>query len=227
VPSHAAALAPFSAAPVGDPPAPWHLVTLPKIPHHTRFSVVERDGAHVLRVDVDASYGNLLFRLDPAGADAHASVLQWRWRVDALSNQTDITHKSGDDLPARVCVLFDLPLDRLGVGDRLALRMGRAMFDPDLPAATLCYIWDARLAPRTWLPSAYTGRVMQQVLQRGPATEWKQERRDLRSDFAAAFPAEASNGPLPAIAAIGIVGDGDNTGARSLAFIGDIVLGNP
>jgi hypothetical protein len=186
--------------------------------------VVERDGTHVLRVETDASYANLMLRLDRAGTDTHATWLHWRWRVDALSGQTDITRKSGDDVPARVCVLFDLPLERLSFGDRLALRMGRAMFDPALPAATLCYIWDARVAPGTWLPNAYTGRVMQLVLQRGPAADWKEERRNLRSDFAEAFPTEAASGPLPAIAAVGISGDGDNTGARSLAFLGDVVL---
>jgi hypothetical protein len=213
----------FSTASPGDPPAPWRVVTLPKLPRHTRFAVVEHDGARVLRVEADGSYANLLLRFDRAPAVA-APVLRWRWRVDALSGATDITRKNGDDVPARVCVLFDLPLDRLSFGDRMALRMGRALFDPGLPAATLCYLWDAQVAPGTWLPNAYTARVMQQVLQRGPATGWKDERRDLRRDFAAAFPAEAANGPVPAIAAIGISADGDTTGARSLAFIGDLEL---
>ncbi len=225
IPAQAASLAAFSSAPLGDPPAPWRVVTLPKVPRHTRFTVVDQDGAHVLRVEADASYANLLVRVDRAAPDAHAAVLRWRWRVDALSNATDITRKNGDDLPVRVCVLFDLPLDRLAFGDRLALRMGRALFDPDLPAATLCYVWDAHLAPGTWLPNAYSARVMQQVLQRGVADGWKEERRDLRRDFAVAFPAEAANGPYPAIAAIGISADGDNTGARSLAFVGDLTLG--
>ena len=222
---HAAALVPFSTAPLGDPPPPWRVVTLPKVPRYTRFAVVERDGSHVLRIEADASYANLLLRVDRARLDASDRVLRWRWRVDTLSSATDITRKSGDDVPARICVLFDLPLDRLAFGDRIALRMGRALFDPDLPAATLCYIWDAHVAPGTWLPNAYTARVMQLVLQRGPSTEWKEERRDLRSDFATAFPTEATNGSFPPIAAIGISADGDNTGARSLAFVGDLVLG--
>jgi hypothetical protein len=221
----AAALAPFSTAPLGDPPPPWRIVTLPKVPRHTRFDVVERDGAHVLRIGADASYANLLLRFGPSEPERRATVLRWRWRVETLSRATDITRKRGDDVPTRICVLFDLPLDRLVFGDRVALRMGRALFDPDLPAATLCYIWDAHVAPGTWLPNAYTARVMQLVLQRGPSTEWKEERRDLRSDFATAFPTEATNGSFPPIAAIGISADGDNTGARSLAFVGDLVLG--
>lgn len=127
-------------------------------------------------------------------------------------------------MPARLCVLFDLPLARLSFADRTALRLGRALFDPDLPAATICYVWDAKLAPGTWLPNAYTARVQMLVLQSGVAAEWKEERRDLRADFARAFPAEAANGPLPQLAAIGISADGDNTGAQSLAFFGDVRL---
>ncbi|HYS14344.1 MAG TPA: DUF3047 domain-containing protein [Burkholderiaceae bacterium] len=216
-------LAPFSGAPPGAPPAPWRLVTLPKIARHTSFSIVDRDGSRVLQVEANGSYANLLHRVD---ADlAAAPTLSWRWRVDVLSAQTDITRKEGDDLPARLCVLFDLPLSRLKAMDRMAVIMGRALFDPDLPAATICYVWDAHVSPGTWLVNAYTARVMMAVLRRGPATDWEDERRDLRSDFARAFPAEAASGPAPHIAAIAISADGDNTGARSLAFIGDIVIG--
>jgi hypothetical protein len=216
------ALARFSTADPGEPPAAWRLVTLPKIARHTRFSIVERDGARVLRVEADASYANLVHRVDVDAAQA--PIMHWRWRVDVLSAQTDIKRKEGDDLPARMCVMFDLPLARLKIADRMAVVMGRALFDPGLPAATICYVWDAQVAAGTWLANAYTKRVMMLVLHRGVATDWENERRDLRADFARAFPVEAGNGPAPHVAAIAISADGDNTGARSLAFIGDIAL---
>lgn len=224
--SAAAAAAPvaparFSSADPGVPPAAWKLVTLPKIARHTQFSIVERDGARVLRVEADGSYANLVHRFDPA---ADASRLSWRWRVDTLRPGTDITRKDGDDLPARVCVLFDLPLARLSLGDRMAVAMGRALFDPDLPAASICYVWDAHVAAGTWLANAYTARVMMLVLRQGVATAWQEERRNLHDDFARAFPREAGNGPWPRIAAVAVSADGDNTGARSLAFVGDVEL---
>lgn len=218
----AQSIAAFSTAAPGAPPAPWRIVTLPKIPKHTRFEIVARDDTRVLRVAADGSYANLLHELR-ADLDA-APILRWRWRVEALSAATDLTRKDGDDVPARLCVLFDLPLARLSFADRTAVRLGRALFDPDLPAAAICYVWDARLAPGTWLPNAYTDRVRMLVLHNGVANEWREERRDLRADFARAFPAEAANGPLPRVAAIGISADGDNTGARSLAFFGDVQL---
>jgi len=221
----AASFTAFSAAPIGAPPPPWQLVTLPKVPRHTRFAIVERDKEHVLRVEADGSYGNLMHRFaGDAAPDSSTPILLWRWRVDAMSMQTDITRKSGDDVPGRVCVLFDLRLERLSPEDNFLVSVGRKALDPDLPAATICCVWDAHVAVGTWLPNAYTARVMQLVLERGLKKTWKEERRDLRLDFAAAFPHESANGPFPRIAAIGVSADGDNTGARSLAFFGDITL---
>ena len=219
----AARLTPFSTAQPGAPPAPWRLTTLPKIKRHTSYSIVERDGTKVLRVEADASYANLLH---PLHTDVAATPrLSWRWRVEQLSAQTDITRKQGDDLPARLCVMFDLPLSRLNVEDRVAVLIGRALFGPDLPPATICYVWDARLQEGTWLANAYTARVMMLVLRHGIAQGWEAEERDLRSDFARAFPHEAANGPAPRIAAVAVSADGDNTGAHSLAFVGDISIG--
>lgn len=177
---------------------------------------------HVLRVAVDGSYANLIQNNE--GAARADPILRWRWRVDSLDENTDIRRKNGDDVPARLCVLFDLPLQRLRFSDRVAVLMGRAIFDPDLPAASLCYVWDAHVDEGSWLPNAYTDRVMMLVLHRGTGG-WFDERRDLRADFARAFPAEAASGPMPGIAALVISGDGDNTGARSLAFFGDVALG--
>jgi hypothetical protein len=214
-----AALVAFSSATAGAIPAPWRVVTLPKLPQHTRYDIVAFEGANVLRVRADASYANLLHPL----AGERAQRLQWRWRVEQPIEQADLTRKEGDDVPARVCVLFDLPLDRLRLHDRLKVELGRALFDPSLPAASICYVWDRQLAPGTWLANAYTDRVQMLVLRRGGYGAWFEESRDLAADFARAFPYEARAG-LPPLAAIGVSADGDNTGGTSLAYFGDLRL---
>lgn len=218
-PAAPAALAAFSSAAGGAVPAPWQVVTLPKIPRHTRYDIVAVDGEYVLRVAADGSYANLLHPL----AGERARRLAWRWRVDRPIDASDLTRKAGDDVPARVCVLFDLPLDRLTLADRLRVELGRALFDPDLPAASICYVWDRRLAPGTWLANAYTDRVQMLVLRRGGYGAWAEESRDLAADFARAFPHEARAG-VPPLAAIGVSADGDNTGGASLAYFGDLRL---
>ena len=225
-PPPAPPIAAFSGAADDAVPPPWRLVTLPKLPRHTRYRIEALDGERVLRVTTDGSYANLVH---PLTADVRATpVLRWRWRVARLPEGTDLRRKDGDDVAARLCVLFDLPLERLSAGERIKVRLGRTLFDPALPAASICYVWDRDLAAGTWLPSVYTGRVQMLVLRSaasGHALDtWHAETRDLAADFARAFPDEAASGPLPPLLAIGVSGDGDNTGSRALAFFGDLSL---
>jgi Protein of unknown function (DUF3047) len=208
-----------AAAPGAAPPPPWRLVTLPQLPRQTRYEVVDFEGATVLRAAADGSYANLLYPL----TGENAQRLRWRWRVEQPIENADLTRKDGDDVPARVCVLFDLPLDRLALGDRVRVELGRALFDPNLPAASICYVWDRRLTPGTWLANAYTDRVQMLVLRQGNYGTWADESRDLAADFARAFPHEARTG-TPPLAALGVSADGDNTGGRSLAYFGDLRL---
>lgn len=219
-PDAASPVARFSTAAGTAPPPPWRVTTLPGVARHTEYTIAGIDGARALRVVADASYANLVHDFDPA---LRASVVEWRWRVDRPMTSADLTSKDGDDVPARLCVLFDVPAERLALTTRLALAFYRALHDPRLPAATLCYVWDATLAPGTWLANAYTDRVQLLVVRRGDHGRWFDERRDLAADFARAFPREAAAG-LPPIAAIGIGADGDNTGGSSLAWFGDVVL---
>jgi hypothetical protein len=214
-----AGLAAFSSAVPGTMPQPWTVVTLPKLPRHTRYEIVNFEGANVLRVTADASYANLLHPLN----GSTALHLRWRWRVEQPIEQADLTRKEGDDVPARVCALFDLPADRLQPGDRFSVELGRAFFDPNLPAASICYVWDRRLAPGTWLANAYTDRVQMLVLRRGSYGHWFDEARDLAADFARAFPHEARAG-TPPLAALAVSADGDSTRGRSLAYFGDLRL---
>lgn len=219
----------FSTAADDAVPAPWRIVTLPKLPRHTRYRVESLEGERVLRVATDGSYANLVH---PLAADVRATpVLRWRWRVARLPEGTDLRRKEGDDVAARLCVLFDLPLERLSAGERLKVRLGRTLFDPSLPAASICYVWDRELAAGTWLPSAYTGRVQMLVLRSAASGHrldaWHEETRNLAADFARAFPDEAASGPLPPLLAVGVSGDGDNTGSRALAFFGDLSFAAP
>ncbi len=216
---------PLSSATDGKLPAPWHVVTLPKIPRHTRYEFVTVDGRRVVRAEADGSYANVVHPL--AGDTSATPILRWSWRVDRFPAGSDPASKAGDDFAAKVCVLFDLPLDRLSFGDRLKVELGRRLFDPQLPAATLCYVWDRTAKSDAWFPNVYTDRVRMLPLRsaaRGEQERWFDERRDLRADFAQAFPDEARGG-LPRIAAVAFASDADNTGASALAWFGDLALG--
>lgn len=205
-------------------PAPWKLVTLPKIPRHTVYRIELDEGRPVLRARAEASYGTLVhpLRADPAVTP----VLEWRWRVDETPARADLRTKAGDDLAAKVCVFFDLPLERLGTADRVKIRLGRSLFDPELPAATLCYVWDRTAVPGTVLSNAYTDRVRYLVLRSeaaGDLGRWTTERRRLDRDFALAFGREAEGG-VPAISGVALATDADNTGGTARASYGDLRL---
>lgn len=217
-------LTPFSTASGAELPAPWRVVTLPKIPRHTRYAIAESDGRRAVQADADASYANVVH---PVNADAaRAPILRFAWRADRFPAGSDLTTKAGDDLAAKVCVLFDVPLERLSFADRAKVRLGRRLFDPELPAATLCYVWDRTLPSGRWLNNVYSDRVRMLVLRSvasGEQGRWFEERRDLRADFAHAFPAEAAGG-TPAIAAVAFATDADNTKSRAAAWFGDLSL---
>jgi hypothetical protein len=222
--AQAGPIAPLSASTDGRIPPPWQVITLPKIPRQTLYRVVMFDDRRVVKAEAEGSYANVLHALsvDPGTTP----ILRWSWRVERFPARSDLSIKSGDDLAAKVCVLFDLPLTRLSFFDRVKIEIGRRLFKLDLPAATICYVWDRTLPPGTWLPNAYTDRVRMLVLRSakvGDQGRWFEERRDLRADFVRAFGAEADGG-LPVVAAIGFATDADNTGDSALAYFGDITL---
>jgi hypothetical protein len=215
---------PFSTASGATLPPPWEVITLPKIPRHTQYSLATVDRRVVVRAEASASYANVVHPLD---MDISATpVLHFAWRADRFPADSDLLTRQGDDLAAKVCVLFDVPLDRLGFVDRVRIELGRRLFDPKLPSATVCYVWDRQMTAGTWLPNAYTNRVRYLVLRSAAAGEqgrWFDERRDLRSDFVQAFGKEGGD-RLPPVVAIAFATDADNTGSSALAYYGDIEL---
>jgi len=217
-------LAALAAPAAGDaqPQAPWHLVGLPQqsLPV-TRYSVVQLDGERVLRVDARASYGNLVH---PVLDNPGAHLLRWRWRLDTPNRAADLRRKDSDDSPVKVCVLFDLPATAVPFLERQVLRIARLRTGELLPAASVCYVWDAHLPAGTVLDNAYSRRIRMVVLRgpEAPLQTWQTEQRDVRADFLRLFADEASASvPLVGVA---IAGDADNTQGQSLAHVGAITL---
>jgi len=215
---------PFSGATGTDLPPPWRVVTLPKIPRHTQYTIADSDGRRAVRAEANASYANVVHALDADLGDT--PVLRFAWRVDRFPSGSDLATRAGDDVAAKVCVLFDVPLDRLSFVDRTKVQLGRRLFDRDLPAATLCYVWDRTLPRGRWLDNAYTDRVRMLVLRSaadGDQGRWFDERRDVRADFTRAFPHEAAAG-LPRAAALAFATDADNTSSAAVAWFGDMAF---
>jgi hypothetical protein len=207
---------------LGAPASPWHVVGLPRqsMPF-TRYQVIERDGQRVLEIDAQASYGTLVHEL---AGDVGAQSLSWSWRIEQDNPATDLRTKPGDDHVAVVCALFDMPLAGVPFVERQLLRLARVFTGQALPAATLCYAWDARQPRDSVLMSPYTRRVRLIVLRGSgePLQTWQHEERHLPNDFQRLFGEESA--VLPPLRALVVAADADNTGGRSLAHLRDLKL---
>ena len=208
----------FSAAQAGGAlPAGWVPLAVAGIKNCTQYTLVNDGGITVVRAESRAAASGLSrpLRVNPA----EFPWLRWRWKIDNLIANADLGTRAGDDFPARLYVMFDYPLEKLSFIERSKLRLARALFDPDLPAATLCYVWDGTAAVETIAPSAYSDRVRLIVVASGAARvgRWVNFERNVAADFRAAFGEDA-----PPVRAIAIATDTDNTGAFATTNFGDI-----
>lgn len=226
--AQAQTLSPLTTADSTQAPAPWRVVGLPKARAEialTQFDVATVQGERALRVSTRASYGTLVHELPhmPAGR------LQWRWRLDQpLSGgqgKPDLLTQAGDDAALKVCVMFDHPLDRVPFVERIQLRLARRLSGQDLPAATLCYVWDSTHPAGTQGANPYSRRVRFISLQGqgAPLGQWQNESRDVAADFAQLFADEApAHAPTPKVRAVLVGADSDNTGSRSLGWVASL-----
>ena len=228
VPRTSPVLQPFSTAKDGQPPSPWRAVGLPKGKAPlTRMDITPLDGERVLRLASSNSYGTLSHALPSLNLSPQAT-LRWKWRLDQGLPAADLRRKDGDDSPLRVCALFDLPLDNLGLMERSLMRIARSASGEPLPAATLCYVWDHQLPTGTELANAYTRRVRFIVLNSGADQlgTWVAHERALTADFLRVFKDDLGAGTpsVPPLLAIVVGADSDNTGGSSLSYVGDLLL---
>ena len=134
----------------------------------------------------------------------------------------DLLSKNGDDAALKVCVLFEHALDRVPFVERTVLRLARRVSGEDLPAATVCYVWDSAQAAGLQGANPYSRRVRFISLQGlgSPLGQWQSEARDVAQDFARLFADEWPTGAEPpSVRAVLIGADSDNTGARSLGWV--------
>ncbi|MEO5733232.1 MAG: DUF3047 domain-containing protein [Rubrivivax sp.] len=202
----------------------WRVVTLPRqTKPPTRFIPERIDGRNALQLQAEGSYGNLVLALPGIAAPQR---LRWSWRLQQPNPATDLRVKRGDDVAAKVCLSFDLPLSQIGFGERQLLRMARSVSGEPLPAATLCWAWGAREAVGSLIENPYSRRLRTIVLRNSddPLLQWLDEDRDIAADFKRAFGDEADT--VPPLVAVGVGADGDDTGGRSVAHIADLRFGN-
>ena len=183
----------------------------------TDYALVTEDGRTVVRADADDSAGGLVRRIDidPAATP----ILSWSWKVENVLQKGDVRRKSGDDYPARLYITFDYDPSDLSFGDRIKYRALKLLGYGDIPVRALNYIWANNANETAIVENPYTDWVQMVPVQSGAdgLGAWQTERRNVLDDYRAAFGEDP-----PAINAIAIMTDGDNTGEAATAYYGDI-----
>ena len=207
----------FSRMSAGAPVAGWTVLKpAPKAPD-TVYTLVAEDGHTVLKADADHSMSGLVHTIH---IDlAKTPLLRWRWKITEPVAAGDMNKKSGDDYAARIYVMFDYPREKLSFATRTKLKLGEAIYGQKIPTAALNYVWDNRHPIGTIQPNAYTDRAQMVVVETGSskAGQWVTETRDLAADFKAAFGEDA-----PAVVAVALATDTDNTGSHVVSWFGDM-----
>jgi len=208
----------FSAeAPSPTPPEGWERIRFGKNDASTRYDLVRADSAVVLRARSENGASGLITR--PTVDLEEHPILEWRWKVDALPADADITEKTADDAAARLYVTFDY--DGLGLYDRLKLMLLRRVGYAEAPSRALNYLWASHHERGVVQPSAYTDQIMMIPVRSGSTRvgTWVHERRNVLRDYRRAFGEDP-----PPVNGIALMTDTDNTGGRATALYGDIIF---
>lgn len=159
----------------------------------------EGGGRTVLRAESRGAASGLIKEV---GLDlAKHPLLRWSWRVEGTVAGGDERVKAGDDYAARVYVVFP-----------------HALF---WRTRAINYIWANRLPKGAHQPNVFSANAMMVAVESGQelAGRWVSEERDVVADYRLLFGEEP-----PALGAVAVMTDTDNTGGRAVAFYGDISL---
>jgi len=195
---------------------PW--IVLPSKPR-TAYRLVATDTGVVLEANAARSASGL-YRVLRADPQRHAA-LEWRWRIPAPVPGADPRVASREDAPARLLVSFHGDLQKLDIGERVQMRLAKALSGRALPYATLMYVWSDTVAEETVVHNPHTDRI-RMIVVRGEGNDlegWKTVRRNLLADYRRAFDEDPWD-----MVAIGVMTDTDNTGSTATAWYGDITL---
>jgi hypothetical protein len=214
-------LTPFSSATGTTAPAPWQYIALPEryAKPLTSIDIHPLDGKKTLRLRADKSWGTVAHPWMGA-----AKTIEFQWRLDKPLPQASFKTKATEDTALKVCASFDMPADRMPAGERTLFKLAQFFSREKLPTATLCYVWANAEELGSIHHSPTTARVRYMALDNtsSPLKTWKPHKRNLSDDFLKAFGAESP--AVPAVTAIILGADADNTQDTSLGYVADIVV---
>ena len=153
------------------------------------YVITDVDGIEVIDASTDGQ-ASVLYKRQQINL-LNTDSISWRWKVDAVYDNTLERTRGGDDFPARVYVVYQAGLSPLNT-------------------LTINYVWSSsEPVGASWL-NPYTDRARMVVLQSGAARagEWVAETRNVVDDFKQYFNRDVSE-----LSGYAVMIDGDNTGS--------------
>lgn len=198
----------------------WEPLYFKKIQSHTRYQLVNAEnGIVVVKAESLGSASGMTKKItiDPV----KYPILNWRWKVLNQIRGSDPRTKTGSDYPARLYITFHFDPANASFFEKLRHKTASLFYGQKTPLAAITYVWASDTLEDTYYSSPYTDKVKIIVLQKGSKNigRWVTQERNIVEDFKMVF------GDIPpAISAIAIMSDTDNTGTSATAFYGDIVF---
>jgi hypothetical protein len=198
-------------------PSQWQPLTFKNIDNHTIYKLVKDNGQNVMKAESNASASGLVrkIRIDPR----EYQWIFWSWKISNTFEKGDVTHKKGDDYPARIYITFEYNPDELSFFEKTKYQAARLIYGQYPPHAAINYIWESKAPVEMMVPNPYTDRVIMIVVESKDeyAGVWREEKRNIYEDYKKAFGEEP-----PMISGVAIMTDSDNTGESVVAYYGDI-----
>ncbi len=202
----------------GALPDGWEPIRFSKVPDPTEYGLVTVEGAQAIRAQSRSSASGLVRKIR-VDLEEHPR-LRFRWRTEGVIEAQDLRSKDGDDSPVRIYVLFEPEPERLSLARRLAYQAVR-LFYGEVPTRSIVYVWSTGPMEPDLFPNPYTDLVTTIVAESGRdrVGEWVEVERDVRIDYRRAFGEDP-----PAVRAVAVMSDTDNTGESVVAYYGSIAF---
>lgn len=179
----------------------------------------DKEGNTVIRAESSNAASGLIYKVDIDSKKY--PVIEWRWRVDHVVEEGDVTRKDGDDYAARIYITFDYDKTNLGFTDRIIYEFIKTFTSYNIPLRAINYIWANDAKKGLVVPNPFTDWVQMVVVRNGSDKRqtWITETRNILDDYR-----EIWGEDPPRISGVAIMTDTDNTDGEAEAWYGDIIL---
>lgn len=197
----------------------WENIYIGPKKARTDYQIIKDDGKSYLQIKSSESASGIMSntKFNPY----EFPLLKWRWKVDTLISGSDGQIKSGDDYAVRIFVLFSQDSSEISFWQKLRNTTFRILYGYDPPHSGLILVWANIIQDKEYFQNPYDDDLVVWNIRQGTQEKetWLIDEVNIIELFKRSF------GKMPPkIATLAIMGDSDNAGKSSLAFIDYIEL---